>query len=172
MKVTDFLGVKVTYDEDGQFIWAVDKDAGLQKIADVRAWGAIQNLFKNADGTIDLKKASEFQDELGKWIVDCINEKLQPTVKTPGVKDNFHNRHTHPLPAKRTLITIIVLEQQKEVKYLCEWNPFDPSSYPPNDLPAEGYLGTAKVIEGTYKGIGFNVWKQNNSEFIYYQLLN
>lgn len=77
MKVTDFIGVKATYDEDGQCIWAIDKDGGHQKLADLRGWGAIQNLFKTKGGLIDEEKAASFQDELGRWLVDAINEKLE-----------------------------------------------------------------------------------------------
>jgi hypothetical protein len=77
MEVKDFIGVKVTYDECGQFIWGVDKDGGHQKLADLRGWGAIQNLFKTKNGLIDVEKAASFQDELGRWLVDAINEKLE-----------------------------------------------------------------------------------------------
>ena len=77
MKVTDFIGVKATYHEDGQTIWGVSKDGTYQKIGDVRGWGAIRKIFLTPDGSIDEEKAMNFQDELGKWIVDAINEKLQ-----------------------------------------------------------------------------------------------
>jgi hypothetical protein len=77
MKVTDFIGVKATYDEYGQFILGVDKDGGHQKLADLRGWGAIQNLFKTKGGLIDEEKAASFQDEFGRWLVDAINEKLE-----------------------------------------------------------------------------------------------
>jgi hypothetical protein len=77
MKVTDFIGVKVKYDEDGQFIWGIEKDGGHQKLADLRGWGAIQNLFINKDKSIDLDAAASFQDEFGRWIVEAINEKLE-----------------------------------------------------------------------------------------------
>jgi hypothetical protein len=76
MKVTDFIGVKATYDNYGQYIWGVDKEGNHQKLADLRGWGAIQNLFKTDTDLIDIDKASIFQDEVGKWIVDAINEKL------------------------------------------------------------------------------------------------
>lgn len=77
MEVKEFIGEKVVYDELGQVIWGVDSDGGHQRIADIRGWGAIQNLFKTKDGLIDEDKAAIFQDELGKWIADAINEKLQ-----------------------------------------------------------------------------------------------
>jgi hypothetical protein len=77
MKVTDFIGVKATYDERGQTIWGISKEGLYQKIGDVRGWRAIQNLFKAPGGLIDEDKAASFHDELGKWIVDAINKKLQ-----------------------------------------------------------------------------------------------
>ncbi len=77
MKVTDFIGVKAKYDEDGQFIWGVDKEDRLQKIADLRGWGAIQNLFKISATKYDTDKAAKFQDDLGEWIVAAINEKME-----------------------------------------------------------------------------------------------
>ena len=77
MKVTDFIGAKATYDERGQTIWGVSKEGLYQKIGDVRGWGAIRNMFLTPDGLVNEDKASSFQDELGKWIVDAINEKLQ-----------------------------------------------------------------------------------------------
>ena len=77
MKVTDFIGVKAIYDNYGQFIWGIEKDGGHQKLADLRGWGAIQNLFINKDKTIDLDAAESFQDEVGRWIVEAINEKLE-----------------------------------------------------------------------------------------------
>lgn len=77
VKVSDFIGEKATYDESGQNIFGVDKKGGLQIIADVRGWGAIQNLFKNANGTIKEKEAMKFQDDLGEWLAEAINEKLE-----------------------------------------------------------------------------------------------
>ena len=50
-------------------------------IADLRGWGAIQNLFKLKGGAIDFEKAEKFQDDLGQWIADAINEKLEREKK-------------------------------------------------------------------------------------------
>jgi hypothetical protein len=61
----------VYYDEFGTHIWNKDKEGDIQKVADIRGWGAIQNLFKTQ------KEAEEFQDEIGKFIADAINEKVQ-----------------------------------------------------------------------------------------------
>ncbi len=76
VKVTDFIGDKATYDEMGQIIFG-EKDNQMQRIADVRGWGAIQNLFKNNNGTINEKEAMAFQDKLGVWLTEAINEKLE-----------------------------------------------------------------------------------------------
>ena len=69
--------MKAIYDNYGQFIWGIEKDGGHQKLADLRGWGAIQNLFINKDKTIDLDAAESFQYEVGRWIVEAINEKLE-----------------------------------------------------------------------------------------------
>lgn len=61
----------VYYDEYGTHIWSKNKEGDIQKVADIRGWGAIQQLF----GT--QKECSEFQDEVGKFIADAINEKVQ-----------------------------------------------------------------------------------------------
>ena len=74
IKVEDFIGDNVEYDESGQVIWG-NKDDGQQLLIDVRGWGAIQNLIKNND------KATKFQDDLGKWFAEAINEKLNKERK-------------------------------------------------------------------------------------------
>jgi hypothetical protein len=71
MKVSDFIGQRAKYDDLGDgYIWGETKRDGLQMIAEVRGWGAIQNLFKTEN------EAAKFQDEVGHWIADAINQKL------------------------------------------------------------------------------------------------
>jgi len=60
----------VHYDDYGQYLWAKHDD-GNQLIGDVRGWGALQQEFKTE------KEAEAFQDEVGKFIADAINEKVQ-----------------------------------------------------------------------------------------------
>ena len=75
--VIKFIGT-AKYDENGgQYIWGIDSKGGHQMLADVRAWGAIQNLFKTSKGVIDMEVAEQFQDDLGKFIADAINEKVK-----------------------------------------------------------------------------------------------
>lgn len=77
MKTIDFLGIKVTYDKMGQMLFAVQKNGHHQMLADVRGWGAIQNLFKNPNGTVREEEAAKYQDDLGQWLADAINEKME-----------------------------------------------------------------------------------------------
>jgi hypothetical protein len=74
--ISDFVGT-AKYDQMGQMIFGVQSDGNNQLLADLRGWGAIQNLFMIKGGQIDTEKAENFQDELGQWIVDAINEKLE-----------------------------------------------------------------------------------------------
>jgi len=60
----------VYYDEWGTCIWSKDEDGGNQMVADIRGWGAIQNLFNTPE------EAEQFQDEVGEFIVQAIKEKL------------------------------------------------------------------------------------------------
>ena len=77
-KIKEFIGNKVWYDEVMTgYIFGEDENAKCQMIGEIRGWGAIQNLFKKKDGSIDLKKAEDFQDALGHWIADAINQKLK-----------------------------------------------------------------------------------------------
>ena len=60
----------VHYDDYGQYLWA-NHDDGNQLIGEVRGWGALQQEFKTEAG------AEEFQDEVGKFIAEAINEKIK-----------------------------------------------------------------------------------------------
>lgn len=82
MKVTDFINGKVTFDEYGsQHFWINCPDGSSQMLAEIRGWGAIQNLFKTKGGMIEVDSAAKFQDEVGQWIAEAINEKLEREAK-------------------------------------------------------------------------------------------
>ena len=75
MTIKEWFKSGVQYDSEGTQIWAIEKtnDADyLHHVADVRGWGELQNLFK-----LDIDKAAEFQDKVGKFIAEAINEKLE-----------------------------------------------------------------------------------------------
>lgn len=79
--IRKFIGDRVIYDEGGGgYIWG-HADNSIQMLAQVdhpqedyvvsiRGWGAIQNMIK------DYEDAERFQNSLGEWIVDAINQKL------------------------------------------------------------------------------------------------
>ena len=61
----------VCYDEWGTHIWNREhKDGGSQLVADIRGWGRLRHEFPT------LKEAEDFQDEVGRFIVDAIREKI------------------------------------------------------------------------------------------------
>lgn len=76
MTPKEFIGNKVSYDNEGTYFWSHQGDQ-LQMLADLRGWGAIQNLFKDKDGRINFNEAAKFQDEIGAYLADAINEKLK-----------------------------------------------------------------------------------------------
>lgn len=84
-------------------------------------------------------------------------------------KDGFINRHINGLPNKKCIIKIITNDINGEQEHMCNWIPFDKTKYTQQNIPNNGYLGTAIVIEGIFSGIGFQAWKQNNNEFLWYK---
>ena len=84
----------------------------------------------------------------------------------------YLNRKETPLPKERALIRILHNDViMGMLEHVCEWLPHHPESWPHDrPKPDNGYIGTAKVIMGRYKGIGLHAWEQNDSEFIYYEL--
>lgn len=71
MAVPDYIIGKVRYDKDGQYFW----DESNNMIAELRGWGRIQNLPQFDKGRKQ-DEAGRFQDEVGEWIADAINQKL------------------------------------------------------------------------------------------------
>lgn len=76
-KIIEWLGDAVEYDSDGQHFWAKYPNGGIKMVAQLRGWGAIQKMFEQKGGKIDFEAAIKFQDEVGEWIADAINKKLQ-----------------------------------------------------------------------------------------------
>jgi uncharacterized protein YqjF (DUF2071 family) len=99
MKVEEFIGDHVKYDSDGQLIWGVQANGDHQRLLDLRGWGAIQQMFKTKGGTIDFEAAAKFQDELGAWIVDALNKKLQK----PTPEQQWETYRYHCFAARATL---------------------------------------------------------------------
>jgi len=74
----------VYYDNWGQYLWSKqDADGGSQMIGEVRGWGALQNAFETEI------EAAVFQDTVGKFIADAINEKIaRDFPKNKKLRDN------------------------------------------------------------------------------------
>lgn len=67
-KIRSWIGT-ASYDDHGQMIFRENK-GGLRQFIDLRGWGAIRNVFKTD------KEAAEFQDAVGKWVANAINEQI------------------------------------------------------------------------------------------------
>lgn len=88
------------------------------------------------------------------------------TTPRPGYK----NRHVDGLPDKAVNMHIIINDLRGERVYLCKFEPFKPEKYTRQNMPSDGYLGTATTLDISHN-IGFNVWRQNNHEFVYYSVV-
>ncbi len=73
-EIKQYMNGPVTFDEGSGMFFSGDRNM----IAQVRGWGHIQNMFKKGND-YDLDAAAKFQDEIGRWIADAINEKLKST---------------------------------------------------------------------------------------------
>ncbi len=80
----------------------------------------------------------------------------------------WNNRHLDGLP--KQVCNILISFEYKTEKHLlpCLWNPIDINSVEALKVK-KGYLGTATRLNGI--AVKFNTWEQNNSEFIYYKII-
>jgi hypothetical protein len=69
-KILDYL--RNTVHSDGMFVWGNDRKDGDFMVIDMRmrGWGKIQYMFKSED------EAGQFQDAVGDFISEAINEKV------------------------------------------------------------------------------------------------
>ncbi len=78
MDINKFIAGKVTYDKfGGKYFWIDDPKTGSQMLAEMRGWGHIQYMFKDKNGNLDTNAAKEYQDKIGEWIAEAINEKME-----------------------------------------------------------------------------------------------
>ena len=81
--ITDFINGEVTYDNEGQFFWINTANNGLQMLATLRGWGHIQHMFEDKNGKyVDMKKAAIYQDAIGQFVAEAINEKIKRLTQT------------------------------------------------------------------------------------------
>lgn len=95
-------------------------------------------------------------------------------MKNLDEREGFLNRHINPLPTDRICwIRFINKDSDGEHIYIGKWYPKLADNYTENNQPAEGYLGHVTIVGPVFGStIGFNAWEQNNSEFIYYNVLD
>lgn len=77
MNITSLINGTVTYDNDGQYFFVNEPSGNCLMILEMRGWGRIQNMFKDKKGDINEEEAGKFQDEVGTWIAEAINEKIK-----------------------------------------------------------------------------------------------
>jgi hypothetical protein len=75
--IIDFIGDRAYYHVDSGSVLGVNWKEEVQLIADIRGWGAIQQLFKNTPSSLRSAKQEAFQDRLGEFIADAISEKIE-----------------------------------------------------------------------------------------------
>ena len=74
MKIEKWLS-DVYYDEYTHIWNKEDKDGGSQLVANIRGWGRLLNEFDTKE------EAGKFQDEVGRFIVEAIKEKIAKDFK-------------------------------------------------------------------------------------------
>jgi hypothetical protein len=67
-KIRSWIG-KAVYNDHGQMIFR-ENNGGQHQFLDVRGWGAITKIFKTTE------EMEAFQDAVGEWVADAINQKL------------------------------------------------------------------------------------------------
>lgn len=80
MEIKDFINGAVTYDKMGQYFWIHEPNGACQMLGEMRGWGHIQNMFKDDNGGWPegwMGKAESFQDKVGHFIAEAINEKME-----------------------------------------------------------------------------------------------
>lgn len=71
-QVTDFINGKVTYSKEGQYLWVTgQKGKRFYMLAQIRGWSQLLKFYKTGG------EAIKIQDEVGKFIADAINEKIE-----------------------------------------------------------------------------------------------
>ena len=71
-KITDFINGKVTFDNVGETFW-INNNYGIQMLAQLRGWEHVRNMFAESDN----EGAKKFNDRVGEFIAEAINEKLE-----------------------------------------------------------------------------------------------
>lgn len=69
-KVSEYIKGEVLYGYGTSIWFNVDKNGGVQKVLDIRGWGHLSTTMGDSE-------AEKFQDEIGEFVAEAINEKLK-----------------------------------------------------------------------------------------------
>lgn len=88
-KITDLIDGKLIYIAEEQNIYIEDADGRIRLLLELRGWAPIQKLFSNKKGAVDFKEAGKFQDKIGEWVIDSLNESLNKIKHIEDEKDRL-----------------------------------------------------------------------------------
>lgn len=77
MKAADFIGPKVKFDATTDTLWSKREDGKFQLLAHLSGKGGIDEIFRDEAGKVDVSSAVSLFTDMGHWITDAINEKLE-----------------------------------------------------------------------------------------------
>lgn len=106
-----------------------------------------------------------------------MSEQKKETITTTRIhRYGFLNRHTDGMPRRQSNIEIATTHINEETLVKCRWFPYKPpiegeEAEKTEDNHGEGYMGVAKTTDANRPVIGYNAWKQNDAEFVYYKIL-
>ncbi len=90
MTVEEYLKGAILYEKEGQIIFVHKENDELIQLCDIRGWGHIQHLFvkEGKSKNIDFASAMSFQDQVGEFIKEAIEEKLKKHYEKDNKEDS------------------------------------------------------------------------------------
>lgn len=77
MTIKKYLGKGVIFYPNGTHIWAQDDNGGHISLMDIKIGKTMQDAFTNSRGELNELALQAFQNRLGEFLQDAINEKLR-----------------------------------------------------------------------------------------------
>lgn len=75
MNIKRFINGRVIYDEEEHKLWIVEPSGNHKQLTKIDSFSNVRNMFVTPSRN-DEYGAVKYQDDLGKWISDAINEKI------------------------------------------------------------------------------------------------
>ena len=80
MTVKKYIGKKTVFYPNGTHIWGVDEKGGHLPLLEIKFGKVIQDAFTTPKGDLNEMAMQSFQNRIGEFIMDSINEKLARTL--------------------------------------------------------------------------------------------